>query len=92
MSDNAKELRLKKMMYRSWHRGCKETDLILGSFAENHLYDLSDVELDQYEALLELDDWDIYNWLTGKTPIPANIDNAIMRRLVNTSFVEENKN
>jgi antitoxin CptB len=58
--------RLKRLLYRSWHRGCKETDIVLGKFAEQHLHTLDNETLDLYEALLDEDDWDIWNWLTNK--------------------------
>ena len=57
---------MKRLHYRSWHRGCKETDLVLGAFADRHLPTLSPELLALYEALLEEDDADIWAWLTGK--------------------------
>jgi len=61
------ELRLKRLRYRSWHRGCKETDLILGGFSDSGLTRLEPQMLDIYERLLDEDDADIWNWLTGKS-------------------------
>lgn len=63
--DEALNLRRRRLYYRSWHRGCKETDVILGSFADSSLPDLPDSQLDLYEELLEEQDLDIWNWLTG---------------------------
>lgn len=60
------ENRLKRLRYRSWHRGCKETDIVLGNFADARLYDLDNAALALYEQLLDEDDVDIWNWLTGK--------------------------
>ncbi len=59
--------RLKRLTYRSWHRGCKETDLILGRFADSRLPSLAPLQLDIYERLLDENDADIWAWLTGKT-------------------------
>lgn len=61
---------LKRLRYRSWHRGCKETDLVLGTFCDRHLEAMSEDDLAHFEALLDEDDADIWNWLTGKTPCP----------------------
>ncbi len=61
-----REIRLKRLHYRSWHRGCKETDVILGHFADTHLEGLSDGQLDVYERLLDEQDADIWQWLIGK--------------------------
>lgn len=64
--------RRKKLLFRSWHRGTKEMDIILGDFAEKNLAALSDIELDAYETLLDVPDPDIYNWVIGKDQAPAN--------------------
>ncbi len=63
--------RIKRLRYRSWHRGCKETDLILGQFSESGLDRLDPPLLQVYERLLDEDDADIWDWISGKTPPPA---------------------
>ena len=62
---------IKRLKYRSWHRGCKETDLILGHFADQRLETLDPALLATYEALLDEDDAYIWDWLTGKA-VPQN--------------------
>lgn len=64
--------RRKKILFRSWHRGTKEMDIILGNFAEKYVADFSESQLDAYESLLNVPDLDIYNWVTGKSEAPAN--------------------
>ncbi|MEJ0010125.1 MAG: succinate dehydrogenase assembly factor 2 [Alphaproteobacteria bacterium] len=61
---------LKRLRYRSWHRGCKETDLVLGTYCDRHLDGMDEPALGLYEALLDEDDADIWNWLTGKAACP----------------------
>src|ERR1700676_471039 len=56
--------RRKRLLFRSWHRGTREADLILGSFAEQHLVAFDEAQLDRYEALLDQPDPDIFDWLT----------------------------
>ncbi len=68
-----RETRIKKLLYQSWYRGCKETDKILGGFARAHIHELSDDELEAFEQLLDYQDWDIYRWVTGEQEPPANI-------------------
>ena len=66
-----KELLLKRLQYRSGHRGCKETDLILGEFSQARLAQLDDRQLAVYDRLLDEDDADIWKWLTDKAaPAP----------------------
>ena len=60
------ETRLKRILYRSWHRGCKETDVILGPYAEKASASFSPDELNLYEEFLEEFDSDIWNWLVEK--------------------------
>ena len=77
MNNKVNEKR-KRLRYRSWHRGTKELDLILGKFSEQHLDTLSDIELENYEAILESDEYDIYEWITGRKTIPSQHKNSVM--------------
>jgi antitoxin CptB len=61
---------LKKLVYQSRHRGTRENDLLLGSFAEAVLPNLSPKELVAYEALLNESDSTVFDWITGRQPIP----------------------
>lgn len=65
------ENRLKRLMMRSARRGTKEMDIILGRYAEAHLEAMDAAALDGYEALLEENDHDLYQWVTGQVPAPA---------------------
>jgi len=73
--------RRKRLLFRSWHRGTKEADLLLGSFAESHLADFSPADLACYEALLEQNDADLWDWMTSQADPPAEFDTSVMRAL-----------
>jgi len=73
--------RLRRMGFRSWHRGIREMDLILGHFADSTLESLSFQELDQYEALLEAEDTSLYNWITGRETVPMEHDTPLLARI-----------
>lgn len=60
------QVRLRRLKMRSWRRGMKEMDLILGHFADGPLAGLSATALDDYEALLTENDQDLYLWVTGR--------------------------
>jgi antitoxin CptB len=75
------DTRVKRLLFRSWHRGTREMDLLLGRFAEAHLRTLSERELDLYEAVLDCADQELYDWITGKRPWPKPLNNDLMRRL-----------
>ncbi len=70
MSIPQTEARLKKLRMRSWRRGMKEMDLILGPYADAALAEFSAAQLDAYEALLDENDQDLYLWVTGAQPAP----------------------
>ena len=70
--------RRKRLLFRSHYRGTKETDLFLGQFAEHNIGDLSDEQVTRLEALLEENDNDLFNWITGREPVPAHLDHDVM--------------
>ena len=74
-------VRLKKLTYRAWHRGMREADLILGPFAEQHLAGLSEAELDEFEELMEVPDTDLYAWIVGQKPTPAEQLTPLFERI-----------
>jgi antitoxin CptB len=78
----------KKLMYRSWHRGCKETDMLLGYFALKYLNKFSLNELTEYEKIVDLDDYELYCYITRKANLPSNLDSKIMDLI--TCFIEAN--
>lgn len=65
------EIRLKRLSMRSHRRGTKEMDIVLGRFADDRLGALEADALDLYEALLEENDQDLYQWVMGLAPAPA---------------------
>jgi antitoxin CptB len=81
--------RLERLKFRSWHRGTRELDLLLGSFADAHLAGFTPDELDQYEVLLQESDPDLYNWITGTGTIPETCDHDVMRKLRAHRFADK---
>lgn len=76
------ETRRKRLLHRSLYTGMKEVDILLGSFARRNLPTFTEVELDQYEALLEnYDDPQIYAWAIGRDPVPQHLDTGVMKLL-----------
>ena len=73
--------RRRKILFRAWHRGMRETDLIMGRFADAEIGGLSEAELDEFERLIEVLDRDLLSWVTGEAPVPANYDTDLFRKL-----------
>jgi antitoxin CptB len=67
------EARLKRMAMRSWRRGTKEMDLVLGPWADAHLAMLDAGRLAVYDRLLEENDQDLMAWILGQGQAPAEI-------------------
>ena len=84
--DEPIEVRRKRLRFRSWHRGTRELELMLGRFADAHLGNLAPDQLDAYETLLANPDPDIYQWLSGEKPVPAALDDALMNLLKNFKY------
>lgn len=73
--------RQKRLIFQSTHRGMKETDVLMGGFATAHLGELTEAQLDRFEALLNQSDADLFDWITDKAPVPAAHDHDVMALL-----------
>ena len=73
--------RRRRLLYRLWHRGTREMDLIMGRFADAAIGELSEAEIGELEQLADVPDPELYAWLTGSRPVPENYDIAVLRRL-----------
>lgn len=74
---SARETRLKRVRIRSWRRGIREMDLVLGGWADQSLAALEDADLDLFEELLEENDHDIHAWVTGRVAPPNRFQTLI---------------
>lgn len=81
MSDDPAEIQRRRLRFRSWHRGTREADLVLGRFADVHLEHFSPDQLDRYAALLEKSDPEIYDWITDRASVPPAVDTDVFRLL-----------
>lgn len=81
-SSEGLDTRRRKLLFRSWHRGIREMDLILGGFADAAIGSLNDAELHQYENLLEVQDADLLSWVTGQNPVPAAFDTPLLKKIL----------
>lgn len=74
--------RRRKILYHAWHRGTRELDLLLGRFADSAIGELSETELDEFEALLEVDDRELFGWILGKQPVPQAAPQAVFAKVM----------
>lgn len=73
------DARRKRLYYRSAYTGTKETDVLLGAFAERHLGELDEQQVADYEKLLEIEDPRLYKWVTAQEEPPAEYDTPVLR-------------
>jgi antitoxin CptB len=73
--------RRKRLLFRCWHRGTREMDLILGRFADAEIVTLGDEELSQLEHLIELPEPDLYAALTGSAPLADEYASRVFDRI-----------
>lgn len=75
------DVRRKQLLYRAWHRGMREMDLIMGQFADAEIATLSEEDLAEFERLIEVPDRDLLGWITGEFEVPTNYDTPLFQRL-----------
>ena len=76
-----REVRRRRIRFRAWHRGTREMDLLMGGFADAELTRLDDVELGQFEHLLDLPDPLVFAWLAGMEVVPADEQTALFEKV-----------
>ncbi|MDG4648487.1 succinate dehydrogenase assembly factor 2 [Roseibacterium sp. SDUM158017] len=77
--EETREIRVKRLRMRAWHRGIKEMDLILGGWSDAHLAEADDATLDAFEAVLAEADQDLYSWVSGQADPPPSIAPMLAR-------------
>jgi antitoxin CptB len=82
--------RRKRLLYRCWHRGTREMDLILGRFADSEIASLSEIELSELERLIDAPDPDLYAALTGNTEPSAEFAGALFERIKSFRVADHN--
>ncbi len=74
-------VRRRKLKFRSWHRGMREMDLIMGRFADVFVDTMEPAELDAYERLMETPDPELLGWVLADQSPPAEADSPMLQRL-----------
>ncbi|HEY2618436.1 MAG TPA: succinate dehydrogenase assembly factor 2 [Acetobacteraceae bacterium] len=75
------DARRRRLLYRATHRGTYENDIVIGGFVRRHVDAFSESEVAALEALLELPENDLADWLIGRIPIPPEADTPMLRRI-----------
>ncbi|HMA55205.1 MAG TPA: succinate dehydrogenase assembly factor 2 [Pseudolabrys sp.] len=81
LSSEGLDPRRRRLLFRCWHRGIREMDLVLGRFADSNLAALTDGELGELERWLDVPDQQIFAWINEMESTPPEFDTALFRRL-----------
>ncbi len=82
-----REIRLKRLRFRAWHRGVKEADLLVGGFFDAHHAGWDDGQIDWFESFMEEQDVDIMAWAMGTAAVPARWEGPMMASLKTLNYV-----
>ncbi len=74
--------RRRKILFRCWHRGTKEMDLVFGRFADSEIDNLDDSDLDTFEMLMEFPDRDLFSWISGEVMPPVDVQTKVYSKIV----------
>ena len=75
------DVRRRRILFRAWHRGIREMDLLMGRFADAEIATMPEPDLDEFERLIEVPDRDLFRWITGEDEAPSNYDTGVFWRL-----------
>ncbi len=78
LHDDRSDIRRRRLLFRCWHRGTQESDLLLGSFADTCLEDFDETQLDRFESLLDCSDPDLFEWILGGHQPPKEHDHDVL--------------
>ncbi|MEJ1976312.1 MAG: succinate dehydrogenase assembly factor 2 [Acetobacteraceae bacterium] len=73
--------RRRRVLFRATHRGTQETDRLIGGFVAPRLAGFTEAELDAIEAIMDMPDVDLADWLMGRLAIPPEADSPMLRAI-----------
>ena len=76
------DVRRRRAVFRAWHRGTREMDLVMGRFVDATIASLNEPDLAEIERLIDVPDPDLYAWISGERPVEPSFDTPVFRRWV----------
>ena len=81
ISSDGLDARRRRLLFRAWHRGMREVDLITGRFADAHIASLSEAEVDDFDRLMDVPEPDLLAWVMRAAETPSAYDTALFRKM-----------
>ncbi|MFZ0424563.1 MAG: succinate dehydrogenase assembly factor 2 [Xanthobacteraceae bacterium] len=81
-SSHGLDERRRKLLFRAWRRGVRETDLIVGRFADAFIDKFDESQLGDFERLIEVSNAELYAWVVGSEAVPADYETTVLRKLI----------
>lgn len=85
------DLRLRRLKFRAWHRGTRESDYMMGCFFDRFASDWGTPEIDWFEALLDEEDVEVMAWALGTEPVPERYAGLLMDRMRRLDYVDTSR-
>ncbi|AQX27992.1 MULTISPECIES: FAD assembly factor SdhE [unclassified Bartonella] len=83
IDENQLDLRRRRLIFRAWHRGIREMDLILGQYVDAHIARMNDQKVSELEYIMSFEDRDLLTWITGEISVPHEVDSPLFRDIIN---------
>jgi len=80
-SSDGLDERRRRLLFRAWHRGMREVDLITGRFADAHIAGMSEADVDAFERLMDVPEPELLAWVMGARETPAAFDTPVFRKM-----------
>ena len=81
-SSSELDRRRARILFRAWHRGTKEMDLVFGNFVDNNLKDLPDSDLDELESIMSHEDTDLSKWIMREILLPEELNTPLFAKII----------
>lgn len=78
----------KRLTFRAWHRGTREMDLLIGSFADRNINNFEREDLAIFEEILINNDPDVYDWIIGRQKAPDELKSRVLDLLLAHQFAK----
>lgn len=83
------DMRRRRALWRAGHRGMRELDLVLGAYARQHVGAMESAALTHFESILDVPDPELFDWIMGKAPVPAQYQGPIIDAIRQLRFCPE---